>query len=170
MELNMFGILKRFIDNINRLLSETCGWLLCIMVLFLCVDIVSRTLKEPVQGVSQMTVFVMIIVVYLGLGQCEKFERHIKVTAVYERLPQTVQSYMGVFNYLIQIVIIAIITVSVGENVIYSLKKHEAVMGYFHLPLWPTKFVLFIGLVFYWLQTVVNFFEKIKKLKSLAKK
>lgn len=166
----MFGSLRRFIDNVNRLLAEICGWLLCIMVLFLCFDIVSRTLKEPVQGVTQMAVFVMIIVVYLGLGQCEKFERHIRVTAVYERLPPTAQIYIGVFNYTIQIVVIGIITVAVGENVIYSLKKHEAVPGYFHLPIWPTKFVLFIGLVFYWLQTAINFGEKIKKLKLLAKK
>ena len=166
----MFGSLRRFIDNVNRLLAEICGWLLCIMVLFLCFDIVSRTLKEPVQGVTQMAVFVMIIVVYLGLGQCEKFERHIKVTAVYERLPPTAQTYIGVFNYIIQIVVIGIITVAVGENVIYSLKKHEAVPGYFHLPIWPTKFVLFIGLVFYWLQTAVNLVDKIKNLKSLAEK
>ena len=135
----MFGSLRRFIDNVNRLLAEICGWLLCIMVLFLCFDIVSRTLKEPVQGITQMAVFVMIIVVYLGLGQCEKFERHIKVTAVYERLPQTAQTYIGVFNYTIQIVVIGIITVAVGENVIYSLKKHEAVPGYFHLPIWLAR-------------------------------
>jgi TRAP-type C4-dicarboxylate transport system permease small subunit len=165
----MFGSLKRFINTINRFLAEICGWLLCIMVLFLCFDIVSRSLKEPVQGVTQMAVFVMIIVVYLGLGQCEKFERHIKVTAVYDRLPPTARKSIGVINYIIQIVVIGVITVAVGENVIYSIKKHEAVPGYFHLPIWPTKFVLFIGLVFYWLQVAVNLAEKIKKLSLFQK-
>jgi len=116
-----------------------------------------------------MAVFVMIIVVYLGLGQCEKYERHIKVTAVFERLPLGVQAYIGVFNYVVQIAVIAIITVAVGENVLYSFRKHEAVPGYFHLPIWPTKFVLFTGLFFYWLQIVVNLGERIKKLKSLLK-
>ncbi len=166
----MFEGLRRFIDRVNRLLAETCGWLLCAMVLFLCFDIVSRSLKEPVQGVTQMAVFVMIIVIYLGLGQCEKFERHIKVTAVLDRLPQRSQAWIGVFNYVLQIAVIGIITVSVGENVIYSIKKHEAVMGYFHMPIWPTKAVLFVGLVFYWLQAAVNLVDKIKNLISFAKK
>jgi TRAP-type C4-dicarboxylate transport system permease small subunit len=166
----MFGRLRGFIDRVNRVLAEACGWLLCMMVLFLCFDIVSRSLKEPVQGVTQMAVFVMIIVIYLGLGQCEKFERHIKVTAVCDRLPEKARAWVGVFNYVLQIVVIGIITISAGENVLYSIRKHEAVMGYFHLPLWPTKAVLFIGLVFYWLQTAVNLTDKYKHLKSIVKK
>jgi len=161
--------LRQFINNTNRILAEICGWLLCAIMVFLCFDIISRGLKEPVQGVTVVAVFVMIIVIFLGLGQCEKYERHIKVNAVFERLPKKAQNYLSVFNYVIQTVVIAIITVAVAQNVIYSITKHEAVPGWVHLPLWPTKLILFIGLVFYWLQILVNLADKIKKVKLHGK-
>ena len=161
--------IRHFINNTNRILAEICGWLLCAIMAFLCFDIISRGIKEPVQGVTVVAVFVMIIVIYLGLGQCEKYERHIKVNAVFERLPPRMQDYISVFNYLIQTVVIAIVTVAVAQNVVYSIKKHEAVPGWVHLPIWPTKLILFLGLLFYWLQILVNLTDKIKKLKHYGK-
>jgi len=161
---------KKIVVGANRFLSETCGWLLCVMVVILCFDIVSRGIKESVPGVTVMAVFVMIAVVYLGLGQCEKYDRHIKVTVVIDRLPAAARNGLRIFNDLVQLIILTVICVAVAQNVAYSIRKHEAVAGYFHLPIWPVKFFLLLGVFFYLLQVVVNLYEKVSTLVDRKKR
>ena len=69
----------KIIDRVTEWLAESSGWLVSIIMILLVVDFVSRGLSKPIQGVSEMAVFVMVAVVYLGLGHCEQEKGHVRV-------------------------------------------------------------------------------------------
>ena len=64
--------MKRVVHKINQILSGFCGWLMLAMMILLVIDIVSRTMRKPIQGMAELSVFVMMVVIYLGLARCEE--------------------------------------------------------------------------------------------------
>ena len=85
----MRKMIKKIIARINQFLGEISGWLLCAIMLLLTIDFVSRGLSVPVHGVGEIAVFVMVAVVYFGLGHTEATGGHVRVTAITSRLPKT---------------------------------------------------------------------------------
>jgi len=149
-------MVQGYIRKINEWLAEICGWLLSVMVIFLCVDIIGRGVKEPIQGVAEMAVFVMISAVYLGLAHCEQMDKHIQVTALLARMPPRVRSVLKVINGGIQVVVVGVLIWAAANNLLYTYSKLVAISGTVPLKLWPVKLVILVGLVFYWLQSLVN--------------
>jgi len=152
-------IMKYFIKNINKILAELCGWLLIAMVIFIMIDIISRLIKKPIHGVAEIAVFVMIIAVYLGLSNCEENDEHIKVELVVPRIKGKYSQFIKLIQFLIEISITFIVLISVWKNFIMSYKTQESVTGTTPLPIWPVKFIMVIGLLFFFFQIGINFFN-----------
>jgi TRAP-type C4-dicarboxylate transport system permease small subunit len=146
----------------NRWLAEICGWLLSVMIIFLCFDIFSRVAKQPVQGAAELAVFVMIAAIYLGLAQCEQMDKHIKVTALLDRMPVNVQKVLRIINASIQIVVVMILIWAAYKNLIYTYTKNVALSGTVPLSLWPIRLVVLLGLFFYGLQSLLNLIQWLK--------
>jgi TRAP-type mannitol/chloroaromatic compound transport system permease small subunit len=47
-----------------------------------------------------------------------------------------------------------------------AYQRNETLPGYVEYPIWPTKFIMVIGLVFFLFQILVNVFDAAKKLKK----
>jgi len=149
--------MKYYIGKINKLLAELCGWLLVAMIILTVVDIVSRFIKRPIQGVSEIAVFVMIIVVYLGLANCEERNEHVKVELIVSRLKGKFDKITKLLTFLIEATITFIIVYAVWKNFLISYRIKEALTGTVPLLIWPVKLLLLIGLLFFLFQILVNF-------------
>jgi TRAP-type C4-dicarboxylate transport system permease small subunit len=134
------------------------------MILFLCTDIISREIKDPIQGPAELAVFVMLSAIYLGLSHCEQMDRHIKVTALLERMPTLFQKIIRIINYSIITPIAGILLWSSVSNFIYTYQNNVALSGTVTLPLWPVRLVMIVGIFFYLIQVILNFFESLKML------
>ncbi len=62
--------MKAFLHKANRLLAGVAGWLMLAMMVLLNIDIVFRSMDMPLHGLAELSVFVMMIVFYLGLSRC----------------------------------------------------------------------------------------------------
>jgi TRAP-type C4-dicarboxylate transport system permease small subunit len=158
------------IKTINNWLAEICGWLLIVMIVFLCADILARGIRDPIQGAAEIAVFIMISAIYLGLSHCEQMNRHIKVTALLERMPVSLQKIIRVFNYSIIVPITAILLWSAGSNLIYAYQSQVALSGTVTLLLWPVRLVMLIGIFFFFIQVILTFVESIKEVMIYYRK
>lgn len=159
-------VMKMFVTRMNRWLAEICGWLLSVMILFLCFDIFSRVVKQPVQGAAELAVFVMIGAIYLGLAQCEQMDKHIKVTALLDRMPIRIQKALRIMNGSIQVVVVTVLIWAAYKNLIYTYIKNVAISGTVPMILWPVRLVILLGLFFFWLQSLLNLSQRIKAVFS----
>ena len=79
--------MRTLFHTINQALSGFCGWLMLIMMFLLVVDIVSRTFHQPIYGLAEGSVFVMMITIYLGMARCEENREHVRLELLLEKLP-----------------------------------------------------------------------------------
>ncbi len=156
--------MKTVFHKINQILSGFCGWLMLAMMTLLVIDIVSRTMGKPIQGMAELSVFVMMVVIYLGLARCEEHKEHVNLEFGVNALPRSIQGIMRVISYLLALGTVGIFLYSVFMNAIYSYVRNEAIEGTVEMRLWPVKFIMVIGLIFFFVQILTNTIEAVKKL------
>ncbi|MBW1994956.1 MAG: TRAP transporter small permease [Deltaproteobacteria bacterium] len=148
--------MKTIIHKINQLLSGFCGWLMVAMMVLLVIDIISRTMGRPVQGIAELSVFVMMVVIYLGMARCEENREHVRLEIVINALPTPARKFMVLFFHLLASATVGIILYAVAQNAFSSYRTNEALEGTVELRIWPIKFIMVIGLVFFFIQTLIN--------------
>jgi len=116
---------------------------------------------------TELSVFVMMIAIYLGLARCEEHKEHVQLEIVLNALPTSIRKFMGFFAYLLAIVTVTIFLYALTINTITSFQSGEALSGTVELRIWPVKFVMLIGLIFFWIQTLINVVDSAKKLRHL---
>jgi TRAP-type C4-dicarboxylate transport system permease small subunit len=162
--------MKRLTHKINQILSGFCGWLMLAMMILLIVDIVARTMRKPLQGMAELSVFVMMIVIYLGLARCEEQKEHVNLEIVLNALPPLPRRIMEALSYLLAFGTVGLLFYAVTANAIHSYLRNEAIEGTVEMHIWPIKFVMVVGLLFFLVQTLLNALEKFKRLKSPVEK
>lgn len=158
--------MKALVHKINQILSGFCGWLMLAMMILLVIDIVGRSVRRPLQGMAELSVFVMMIVIYLGLARCEEHQEHVNLEIVKNALPPKVKRATELFTYLLALVTVGILLYAVAENALASYRNNEAIEGTVELHIWPVKFVMVIGLIFFLFQTLLNTADAVRKLKK----
>ena len=151
--------MRNFFVKINRYLAELCGWLLSIIAVLLAMDIFSRAIMKPLQEVSSLAVFVMMAVIYLGLANCEQADGHVGVNIFERKFPPKIKRINTLTRYIVELVIMGAVVFFVGKNSLQSFISKEALSGPKMLPLWPAKILMSIGLVFFWIQILLNFLK-----------
>ncbi|WP_110710305.1 TRAP transporter small permease [Salinicola sp. CR57] len=142
----------RLLTLLNRGLAELCGWLLIVVVLFMVVDLVARGFSRPLYGVSELAMFTMIAIVYLGLSHAEEQDAHIRVEWLPERLQGVAGRCLNGFVTLVSLVTIVIVGWAVWHNAIGAFDSRQAIAGPRPILVYPIKFVMFAALALYGLQ------------------
>ena len=142
----------RLLTKLNQSLAELCGWLLIVVVLFMVVDLVARGFSRPLYGVSELAMFTMIAVVYLGLSHAEERDAHIRVEFLTDKLSGTAARLLTSFITLVSLVTVIIVAWAVWVNAIGAWERRQAIAGPRPILVYPVKFVMFAALALYGLQ------------------
>lgn len=126
-----------------------------IMMLLLVVDIVSRTFNQPIYGLAEASVFVMMITIYLGMARCEENREHVRLELGLDALPARVRRPFESGVFAIELVTILIFFYAVVLDFVKAYQTGESVLGgTMEFYLWPVKIFTVIGLVFYLVELV----------------
>ena len=157
-------IIKRLMKKINRVMADLSGISLGFIMIFILVDIISRTINRAVFGASELAIFTMIITVYLGLSYCEERNGHIRVEFFLSKISPKYKNILNVVSYAFLFGIWGIVGYSVWKYALSAYKNNEAIAGLVPIVIYPLIFGMFICCLFYWIQIGLNLFEKIKIL------
>lgn len=144
------------LHRVNNALAALSGWLVTAIMAFLLFDIVSRFFSRPVQGVSEMAVFALVATVYLGLSHCEERRSHIRVEFFMDRLPPRARIWSDLSDHAVALAFMGLASYAAYGNAMDSFRTGEAIAGTVPLPVYPVKFVIFIGCLFYLFQLTLN--------------
>jgi len=158
--------MKTFFHKINQILSGFTGWLMLAMMILLVIDIITRSYFKPIQGIAEISVFVMMVVIYLGLARCEEHKEHVNLEIVTNALSASIRKMVVLLSYVLALGTVWLLFYSVLVNAIASYQSNESIEGTVELHIWPVKFIMVIGLVFFFFQTLVNTIDVAKKLKK----
>ena len=157
--------MRKVLHTINEFLSAFSGWLMLLMMALLLLDIVSRGIDKPFQGIAEMSVFVMMVVIYLGLARCEENDENVRIEIFLHFLPWKIKKLLLVLINVIQLGVVSIFLYEMGRNTLIAYRTNEAVAGTVQLPIWPVKVLIVIGLFFYLTSILMNTATSIKNAR-----
>ena len=149
--------------KMNQFAATLCGYFLALLMVMLLLDIILRTAGHPIIGVGELSMFVMFITVYLGMGDCERTGNHIKVNFLTERMSPSTKKFFGIFTGLLCTFMLIVCTYAMAINTLDSYEGDEAIAGLIAFPVWPVKFIMTMGITLYTLQNLYNFYLVIKE-------
>jgi len=153
--------LDKIFKFINRRVTELCGIMLFIIMILLLVNVFSREFGYPIDGLSNISVLILISVVYLGLSTTEETNQHAAVELLEYRLNIKNKKILHIIIHSIKIIAIGIFAYAAFGNLLFSIESGEAFTDVVYIPMWPSKLALFIGLVFFEIQIVINLLKTI---------
>lgn len=156
------GILK----FINRRLAELCGLSLFVIMILLIINVFSRELGYPIDGLSNISVLILISVVYLGMSTTEETNQHAAVEILEERLKTNKKKILHIVIHIVKLIAIGIFLYGAIGNFIFSVESREAFTDVIYIPMWPSKLALLIGLVFFEIQIAVNLLKTIYNIEE----
>lgn len=162
--------MRKLLKIISQLETELSGWLLTVITFLLVFNFAARYFGFFVPGLVELTTFVFIAAIYLGMAQCEIDDDHIKMTVIYQRVPKIVQRVFYFFNYVLAAIVAGIMTYGAYNSAISSYVTDETVAGVMTYPTFPVRTIIFFGLAMYFLQVIVHLFDFFKdKNKAIEK-
>jgi len=153
--------MKAFLHKANRLLAGIAGWLMLAMMMLLVIDIVFRSVDMPLHGLAELSVFVMMIVIYLGLSRCEEYSEHVGLEFAINKLSEKARSVMAAAVQFLAVATVGLMFYAVTTDAWSAFETNSSIEGLIDLPIWPTKFVMVVGMVFFLLQAIVNLINSI---------
>lgn len=160
--------MRDFAHRANRLLAGFAGWLMVAMMLLLVTDIVFRTADRPLHGLAEVSVFVMMVVIYLGFSRCEEYREHVKLDIVVRFLSQRARRLLAAVVQFLATATVAVMSYAVTVDAWSAYVTGSAIEGLVDLPIWPTKFVMVLGMSLFLLQSVINLADAVRSSRGHA--
>lgn len=148
--------MQRVISALNAMLSAFTGWLMLAMMLILVADFIARLFGFPLQDMAQLSVFVMMVVIYLGFARCEEHREHVALEFMTNALPDGARRRVLFLAQVLSVIAIALLFWAVFNNAAKAYRTGEAIAGAMQIPTWPTKFLMVIGTGVFLLQAALN--------------
>lgn len=148
-----------FIAKVGRFLSGFTGWLMVAMMMLLVIDIVARSLGHPLQLMAELSVFVMMIVIYLGFARCEHEREHVGLEAVTNLFSRANRLRIAYLAQVLAVITVALLLYAIVADAKHAFETNSAIEGVVDIPLWPTKFIMAAGMVVFLAQAIVNLFR-----------
>jgi len=153
--------MKAFLHKANRLLAGFAGWLMLAMMMLLIIDIVFRSADMPLHGLAELSVFVMMIVIYLGLSRCEEYSEHVGLEFATNKLSNKARRVVAAAVQFLAVATVGLMFYAITTDAWSAFETNSSIEGLIDLPIWPTKFIMVVGMVFFLLQTIVNLVDSI---------
>jgi len=107
----------------------------------------TRILNHPIPGVMKLSEAGLVLILFLGLAVATRNRGHIRVDILFTRLVPRARRFCDAIGYLFAAVFFAVWTWQMWYLAAKSWAIREMATGLLPYPLYPIKFLLFLGLL-----------------------
>jgi TRAP-type transport system small permease protein len=140
-----FELVEAGIGGISRWASYVGMAALLAMMMLTVADVFMRyVFNHPILGALELTEYMMVPVVFLGLAWCARQGGNVKVDLVTERLGLGIQRFLDAITHLIGVIVAGVISWENFGEAVQSWKAHKA-SDMLEVPAYPFYLVLAVG-------------------------
>ncbi|MDP2744504.1 MAG: TRAP transporter small permease [Dehalococcoidia bacterium] len=127
-------------------------------------DVVGRyVLMKPIAGAVEGSTFLLVLVISLGIGFAQLERRHVYMELFVSRLSPRLQRALGRPLLLLALGVFAVMTWSSANAAYLSWRQGEFWFSTMKFPVWPVRFILFLGLLLLCLQLSNDLLNSLKR-------
>ena len=159
--INIVHHAKKVMDKVNLVLAFICGALVFFYMFLVAANITGRYIfNRPIDGTLEIGQLVLASVIFFSLAYTQKEDAHIRVTAVLKMLPQRWQNRFESAILVIGFLVMILMAWRAFPFAMESLRMREVHMSV-DVPIWPTKFIFFLGWSILGLEFLLEFLKRI---------
>lgn len=150
----------RWITSFNRVLATVAGLLTGLITVIVCIDVASRDLLNwSVQGASEVTILLLVALIFLGLAGAEAKGENFAVTMLVHKLGPQPRRVLAVITTALSVAAIGMLAWFSWTRAIDSVRSDEQSYGVIAFPIWPSKLLIAFGLTMLVLQLLVGLLQ-----------
>lgn len=170
--MSLFKAVRRLIISFSEISSflSLCGTVvgcvcLLLMMSLITVDVVGRNLfNSPMLGIDHVTAYLLVALVFMGLGYTFKKDAHIKVDVITRKLPQKINQRLELGVHVAGMAGSAVILWHSLRMVYASYTMGtKLISGAFQIPAYLIQLFVPLGFALLFLQIIVGFLNKVVK-------
>ncbi|OHZ02709.1 TRAP transporter small permease subunit [Salinicola sp. MIT1003] len=123
------------------------GAVVFLMMVLIVVNILARFLfNSPIAGTLEITESLLTLLIFLAIGLTQQEKKHIQVTLLFDRFGLRTRKGFRVLTYAIGFMFLVWCSTAAWEFFFQSWRIGEQEWGSIRYPLYPVKFIVFVGL------------------------
>lgn len=132
--------------RIEKWMSIVGSVAVMVIMLLTVLDVAGRDfLNMPLPGAYEITEFMLVAAVFLGLASVQANKRHIQIEFISSRLPPNAQAGLRAVTYLVCLIIFGLIVFQGGRMTYEAWQVGAISEGIVPFPLWPAKGLILVG-------------------------
>jgi TRAP-type C4-dicarboxylate transport system permease small subunit len=140
-----------------RIINSVAAAILVAMMFLTAMDVLLRYLfNRPVSGAMELTEYMMVILVSLGLAYCGFVKGHVSVEVLTSRFSPKIQAILNCITYFLSFGFFSLITWQ-SIKYIRLMFKSNLISAVLHIPVFPFVAVLSLGSLVFSLVLLVDF-------------
>ena len=152
------------LNKVARVLAEIGAISLFALMLLVGGDVFMRFFfNAPIPGTLELSEFSMVVVTFLCFTYTAAQRRHIRTTAVVDRLPSAYKFAAEILCVFLMLVFLSLVIWQTFIEGVRSLQTAEYSQGLLRIPIYPAKLLIPSALFFGWLYFLGNFFLLIRQ-------
>lgn len=154
-------------NAVEHWLTIVAAGIIMVMIFLTAIDVVLRYIfNSPLPGAYELQEFLLVGVVFLGLGYIQSMKGHLSVDVLTSRMSPKNQTVFNILSYVICLFIFGIITWQAGLRAWIAFDTGQVREGLVRYPLWPAKMMIPIGAGLLCLRLVRDLLVESGKLRT----
>ena len=151
----------RFMKRVNTVLAFFCGALVFFYMFLVGANITGRyVFNRPVDGTLEIGQLVLASVIFFSLAYTQMEDAHIRVTAALRFLPSKWQDKFEITILAVGLLMMILMAYRSLPFALESFEMREVHMSV-DIPIWPTKFIFFLGWCMLGFQFLLEFLNRV---------
>lgn len=151
--------LSNKLGRISALLAYVGAASLFAMTCLTTADVVGRyVFNKPITGALEVTEFMVLILIFSFLAYAQSQKSHVTVDLLLERFPEKIRKYVKIFNHLVCLGLMGLITWMGYQRAMELLEYGEASPN-LEVPHYPFVFFLVLGCLVMCIEYIRNCIE-----------
>jgi TRAP-type C4-dicarboxylate transport system permease small subunit len=156
--------LKRMVNPLVRITNGVAAVILVAMMFLTAMDVLLRYIfNRPIGGAMELTEYMMVILVSLGLAYCAFVKGHVSVEVLTSRFTPKVQAILNCITYFLSFGFFSLIT---WQSIKYIRLMFESnlVSAVLHIPAFPFIAMLALGSLVFSLVLLADFLDYLSQV------
>ncbi|GEM_PF-1563314 len=149
--------MEKIVRSISSVLGIAATIATLVMMIAIAIDVVYRLFYDKsVPGVLEVSETALVTAVFLGLAYTGVTNSHIAVDLLTERLPAKAAQWVIATAWIATTVFLAWMLIAVTSRAMDSTAEGEQRFGLVAWPIWPSRWVIAVGVAAMLLVAIVN--------------
>lgn len=134
-----------YIDRFNAAAAHVSNlslWLLTVVVLY---DVVIRFAGLSTLWASEVSVYLMLAVAFLGGGPTHSVDGHFRVTLISQMFSPKVRYYLDLISLTVAFIFVVLFSVGATRSVLFSHSLDLSTSTILQVPLWLLQGIMMVG-------------------------